>query len=687
MIETILASLIRANLAAGAAILVVLAIRKLVRPRFGARAAYALWLAPLAAGLAALPPHTVTPSLITPVVQSAVVSADEFVAAAGPAASGPDVASLTLAIWLAGLAAAVLLVGWRQGRFLRAMGRLEPGAEPGVFRAQNTGVGPAVVGTLRARIVTPADFETRFKADERALILAHERAHLAGGDAGANALACAAQCLCWFNPLVHLGARLARIDQELACDAAVVGRFPDARRAYGELLLKTQLFTQALPLGCHWPAPAEHPLKERIAMLKSPPPARAMRVMGLVVAVSLGLGAGGLAWAAQIGPGVAERLQAQRDFATDPGILCKPNPDRTLGPCSTPKAPNWLAVPTQADLMRYYPPAALKAGVKGRVQLYCQVQPLGRLTDCAVLGLKTELNGQPADVQWGVFEQAALQVSRYYQATPHVSAGRPPAMQMLQVTFSPTAATDPKPVPQPKDQVRAPPPPLALVTHPEWIEKPVPADIARVYPAQAAKDGLSGAATLDCMFRPNGRLQACKVIHEEPAQAGFGAAALKLSTIFQARPMSPDGDIVGGGTVRIPIRFMPATEPVPPQAAATPAIRQPTWIQMPTATELARFYPPEAVKRNFEGTSSLVCAVEKDGRLSGCVAEGVATFGVPADIREDFRKATLELAGFFRMQPKTVGGEPVAGGRVVIPIRWSLPNDPEAVARLAALKG
>jgi len=167
MIETILASLIRANLAAGAAILLVLAIRKLVRPRFGARAAYALWLAPLAAGLAALPPHAVTPSLITPVMQSAAVTADDFVAAAGPAASGLDLASLAVAVWALGLAAAVLLVAWRQGRFVRAMGRLEPGDEPGVFRAEHAGVGPAVVGTLRARIVTPADFETRFGPDER----------------------------------------------------------------------------------------------------------------------------------------------------------------------------------------------------------------------------------------------------------------------------------------------------------------------------------------------------------------------------------------------------------------------------------------------------------------------------------------------------------------------------------------
>ena len=47
MIVGLLVGLAKANLAMGAAVLAVLALRGQVRPRFGARAAYALWLAPL----------------------------------------------------------------------------------------------------------------------------------------------------------------------------------------------------------------------------------------------------------------------------------------------------------------------------------------------------------------------------------------------------------------------------------------------------------------------------------------------------------------------------------------------------------------------------------------------------------------------------------------------------------------
>ena len=41
----------------------------------------------------------------------------------------------------------------------------------------------------------------------------------------------------WFNPLVHLGAFYARVDQELACDAAVAERFPGEGRTYAEAMV------------------------------------------------------------------------------------------------------------------------------------------------------------------------------------------------------------------------------------------------------------------------------------------------------------------------------------------------------------------------------------------------------------------------------------------------------------------
>src|SRR5579864_8699113 len=111
MIALILTGLAKANLAAGAAILLVLAVRGGLRPRFGAQAAYLLWLAPLAAGLAVLAPHAAAQTAIAPMVQGAFVAMDEFVATAPAVRAGPDAAVVLFGLWVAGaLAAAALLL-------------------------------------------------------------------------------------------------------------------------------------------------------------------------------------------------------------------------------------------------------------------------------------------------------------------------------------------------------------------------------------------------------------------------------------------------------------------------------------------------------------------------------------------------------------------------------------------------
>ena len=63
-----------------------------------------------------------------------------------------------------------------------------------------------------------------------------------------------------------------RLDQELACDAAVLRRRPRDRCLYARTLLKTQLATQPLPFGCYWPACGAHPLEIRVALLKDSRP-------------------------------------------------------------------------------------------------------------------------------------------------------------------------------------------------------------------------------------------------------------------------------------------------------------------------------------------------------------------------------------------------------------------------------
>lgn len=283
--------LLETTIAITVSTLLVLLLRRPLRATCGAGAAYALWALVPASLLAVLLPAAAIPAAPA-VLLAPVLGAMPAVAAAPVVAGSTD---WLLAAWLAGaLAMALLQVAW-QRRFMNSLGTLHRRAD-GLVQSEASAGLPAVLG-WRARIVLPVDFEQRYDERERELVLCHERVHQRRGDLPAAGLVSLLRCVFWFNPLVHLAAVRFREDQELACDAAVLRRYPDSRRRYGDALLKTQLADQPLPIGCHWFG--SHPLKERIEMLKRPVPGPTRRIAGLLLALSLGLGGAVFAWAAQ----------------------------------------------------------------------------------------------------------------------------------------------------------------------------------------------------------------------------------------------------------------------------------------------------------------------------------------------------------------------------------------------------
>lgn len=80
--------------------------------------------------------------------------------------------------------------------------------------------------------------------------------------------------------------------------------------------------------------------------------------------------------------------------------------------------------------------------------------------------------------------------------------------------------------------------------------------MARYYPERAQRMEKGGSATIQCTVTAKGTVTACSVVSEEPADFGFGEAALKLSRLFKMKPKTEDGAPVEGGTVRIPLRFV-----------------------------------------------------------------------------------------------------------------------------------
>lgn len=365
MIELLWKEAQQGVLATTAAIALVLLLRMPLRRAFGPELAYLAWaavplslLAVLLPGAATLPAHPASlPSWTSQAlegVQAAVLQAPV------------DARPWLLLAWALGALALASALFRTQRRFARQVHR-QPGSE--FDRSEEAS--PAVFGLWRPRIVLPGDFTSRYDAREQALLLAHEREHLRRRDIPAQALAAALTCLFWFNPLVYLASRRFRLDQELACDAAVLRRHPGARRSYGEAMLKTQLAAISLPLGCHWPS--RHPLKERITMLKQSSPSAARRRAGsAVIAAGLAVLAFG-SWAAQ--PAQPRQADvAPLQVLTDDDVIGQPK----------------------------YPAAAAKAGVGGLV----------------VLDVLVGADGVPADIRVhradpeGVFEKQAIEAAQ-----------------------------------------------------------------------------------------------------------------------------------------------------------------------------------------------------------------------------------------------------------------------------------
>jgi len=348
------------NLAMGAAIIVAFLLRRPLRAWFGAPVAYALWLlVPVACLASLLPPRTyaLPPAYVMPLHNPAARNppaqnpAGQYPAVrmpvtkpiAQPAPRIPeqlaehiapvqsmisaktasldsaflDYAALLFAAWVLGMVLMALYLVRLQIRFHATMRLGE--------------AGPVVLGFFRPRLVMPDNFQEQYTAPEQAAILAHERVHLARQDARINALAALLRCLCWFNPLIHLGAAAMRIDQELACDAtALAGTV--SRRDYANALLKSQMMVTLLPLGCNWPG-SQHPLIERIALLKRKRPGTARRIAGTGLVIVAATCAGVAAWAAQ--PPVpaksisAPHLSNQIAMNTPPAMI--PTPGANAG--------------------------------------------------------------------------------------------------------------------------------------------------------------------------------------------------------------------------------------------------------------------------------------------------------------------------------------------------------------------
>lgn len=281
--EKLLNNLMQIGLTVSLAALVPLILRRLMKKRYPARMVCVVW-AILALRLL-IPVQLTLPQAPVQVMPrtSYVVQSDQtaFRQAGLPVAQTParwvtgtqaetlsaadtgtvktvDITDILLALWLVGVIACVLWQGIGYYRLIRSLkGKSQPVERADlhtILQEQCTDL--AIDREIPLRVSAAADcpmlagfvHPTLYLPDERisrtdaAFIFRHELTHYKHGDLWLKLLLLAARCLHWFNPLVHLIARFAQEDIEVACDDAVVRGHDGAyRRAYGETILRSAI--------------------------------------------------------------------------------------------------------------------------------------------------------------------------------------------------------------------------------------------------------------------------------------------------------------------------------------------------------------------------------------------------------------------------------------------------------------
>lgn len=254
-----------------ATILIVLALAPLVRRWLGAQAAHALWLIVLVRLVVPWSSAWDIPRVpIEPPRWNAPASpfANARVSVSVGDASTPNTppkipiapvrppTNWPLTLWAGGALAMLAFLALRAARAARLVHRArditsntliqhlltEIGAHPRKLRVHETRdlQSPALCGLIRPTILLPTGWADQMTSTELRHILSHEYGHLRRGDLWWKSAFQLAIALHWFNPLVWLAARLARADQEMACDEWVLSHHTDTNIfQYGNTLIST----------------------------------------------------------------------------------------------------------------------------------------------------------------------------------------------------------------------------------------------------------------------------------------------------------------------------------------------------------------------------------------------------------------------------------------------------------------
>lgn len=242
--------------------------------------------APANAGTVGIPAQSMNEAAPPDLVQNVTTAT-----VTAPTVEKTDWARIAKTVWLAGAAAlglVFLAVNLRFGKKLRRSRERveETDACLPVYESGETDT-PCLFGVAKPSIyVTP---DTRTEAETLRYALAHEQTHYRHGDNLWAVLRGVCLALHWYNPLVWWAAELSRRDAELACDKATIRRIGESERAaYGRTLIRMTCEKRpALLVTATMMTDSGKGLRERITLLVKKPKTAAYTAVAVLLIAGL----------------------------------------------------------------------------------------------------------------------------------------------------------------------------------------------------------------------------------------------------------------------------------------------------------------------------------------------------------------------------------------------------------------
>jgi TonB family protein len=315
-------------------------------------------------------------------------------------------------------------------------------------------------------------------------------------------------------------------------------------------------------------------------------------------------------------------------------------------------APDWVTLPADVQTDRF-PALVGNATPSGAVEVRCHRYPNGELDRCVVA------SGAPATATFGlmavdiaIFSRAVAPPNDAFVATDKIQ---------FTITFNGEAE---------RAWLQSQPNRSGhTITNPDWKTRPNADDLARVWPVEATRKGVGGTAVVICYVNADGLLDRCRIRSENPADAGFGNAAILLTRYFSMRPKLVDGVPVGGALVVIPMNFVNPGSPKPvPEGEVASILNAPLWAMTPTLAQVDDAFPKSQTGKTDIAHVVLRCRIRRSGDLFGCET------AVAEPHEFSFTGPAYDLIKRFRLDVSAYLGQPYWDYLVDIPITLAAPG-------------